>query len=241
MRKLVAAIVALACCLATAASAQTYSAAARQVLARAQAASGGQAWSSLRGLHETGHRDGRPYESWVDPIRFGLRVETKEAAGRHVRGFNGFADWRILPDGRILGVNDHAAMAQARTTAFLAAWAFYYPSRFAADGGHLGVRQAGGRSFDVLKVRPSGGEPRELWFDRRTHLLARVVDRTGARPVTTDLSDYRRVGSLLLPFRMSADRGGWTDLRVTEAVTLETPDRNLFSWAPGEGTAATSP
>ncbi|MET0273817.1 MAG: hypothetical protein ABW360_12590 [Phenylobacterium sp.] len=238
MRNLTAALAVALACLAFGVAApsptlaQTYSPAARQVIARAQAASGGAGWKALRGLHETGQRDGQPYKVWVDPVRYGHRVETQESAGLRIHGFNGWADWQVLPGGRIVGVDDQGVLAQARTAAFLAAYGFYYPSRFAADGAHIGVRQAGGRGFDVLRVRPAGGEPRELWFDRRTHLLARIVDRTGSRPVTTELSDYRRVGALLLPFRATNDRGGRLEHRQAEAITLATPDRNLFSWAP---------
>ena len=36
----------------------------------------GQVWNGLRGLHEVGRMDGRRFERWLDPIRYGLRSET---------------------------------------------------------------------------------------------------------------------------------------------------------------------
>ncbi|HEY8574006.1 hypothetical protein [Phenylobacterium sp.] len=236
MRLIIAAIAAALMWLAGPAEAQTTSAAAAQVVARHRAASGGSAWNQLRGLHETGVEDGVRYEAWYDPLRYGVRIETQEPAGRRVRGFNGVGAWQISPDRVITGRADRASLAQARSQAYLAAWAFLFPSRFAADTAHLGVRQARGRSFDVIRVQPTSGEPRELWFDRSSRLLSRVVDRTGGRPVTTELSDYRRVGRLLLPFRAASDRGGRPSLRQVEAVTTEAADRTRFSWTEAEGT-----
>lgn len=239
MRKLIAAVAAALTLAAGAVPAlgQTTSGPAKEVIAAARAASGGAGWNQLRGLSETGKLDGVAYRAWYDPVRYGARVETDEAAGRRVHGFNGAGDWVIHPDRTIRGRADRAAMAQARTAAYLAVNGWYFPSRFAANISHAGVRQGlGGRSFDVLKVEPMGGEPRELWFDRKTHLLARIVDRTGGRQVATELSDYRRVEGLMLPFRAVTDRGGRPSVRQAEAITLTPADRAKFSWTAEDGT-----
>lgn len=232
MRLIIAAIAAALMWLAGPAEAQTTSAAAAQVVARAKAASGGAAWNQLRGLHETGKIDGVRYEAWYDPLRFGARVETHEPGGKRVRGTNAAAEWQISPERIITGRNDRASLAPARTTAFLAGYGWMFPSRFAADTAYIGIRQG----YEVIRVRPTGGEPRELWFDSRTRLLARIVDRTGGRPVTIQLSDYRRVGRLMLPFKAVSDRGGRESVRQVEAVTTEAADRARFSWTEAEGT-----
>ena len=72
-----------------------------------------------------------------------------------------------------------ATMAQYVFRNFFAISAFFYPGRFDARGDYLGPRQSHGRAFEVITVTPWGGHPRDLWFDRRTHLLGRIVDRTG--------------------------------------------------------------
>lgn len=225
---------------ATAAQAQHYSPAASGVLMRARAASGGEHWNGLRGWHEVGTVGGGAYERWIDPVRYGDRVELTEAAGKRVRGFNGTAEWTIAPTGEVTGRADRATVARARTEAFFAAAGYFFPSRFAADGELVGGRQAGGRSFDVVRVHPMGGLPRELWFDRRTRLLARIVDRNGAQPSIVELSDYRRSGPVMAPHRMvvDADDPARRLEVVLQKVTIEAPDRALFSLARPPGMAA---
>jgi hypothetical protein len=212
-----------------------YSRPAEEVLAEARKASGGAGWNLLRGIHVSGH-ELRPggdvrFESWVDPLRYGMRTEFHEAAGVSVQGFNGQGDWQILPDGKTIAIDDHAAVDRLRTETFLAAGGVFYTSRFEAHGELIGVKTNAGKSFDVLNVEPWGGVPRELWFDRSTHLLARIVDRTGPQPVTTELSDYRRVGPVKVAFK-SVVRGpapGAVQERQLDAVVFTPADRSLFS------------
>jgi hypothetical protein len=231
MRKLLAALTAALACAAGVADAEIYSPAAQHVLARARAATGGDGWNILRGMHETGQLGGVHYERWLDPLRYGARLETYEPKGKHVHGFNGGGDWQILPDGAVTGVDDRATVAQARTDAFFAVNAFFYTGRFDAHGVLLGVRKVGNRAFDVVQIQPVGGKPRELWFDRRTHLLGRIVDRTGPQPVTVEVSDYRRVGPVLVAFTYATEGGGpaHTQDRQIESLDFRPADRSLFS------------
>jgi hypothetical protein len=236
MRKFNAVVAAvLACALLPGhALAQGFSPAAQRVLAQARAASGGAGWNVLRGWRLTGQRDGMRYEAWFDPLRYGARIETHEPAGLHVHGFNGQADWQILPSGALTGADDHATLAQARTAVFLRVNGFFYPGRYMARGDYLGVRSSQGRSFDVLNLRPADGKPLELWFDRASHLLGRVIDRTGASAVTTELSDYRKVGPVLVAFHATIDPGdGARPLQdQVQSLVFIPADRNLFSLPP---------
>jgi hypothetical protein len=206
-----------------------YSAAAKQVLDRARAAAGGAGWNLLRGWHETGREGGQRYESWFDPLRYGMRVETRGAGGLSVQGYNGQGDWRIRPNGDTVAIDDRAAVARTRTAAFMGASGFFYPGRFDARGESLGVRQSGGRAFDVVKVVPWGGAARELWFDRRTHLLGRVVDRTAPQAVTVEFSDYRRVGPIRVAFHVTVHGPAGVEARDIDAVVFTPADRALFS------------
>lgn len=237
MRKLALALVAVLACMAGSAHAQGYSAAAKQVIARARAASGGEAWNAVRGIHETGSLDGMRYQAWHDPVRYGARVETREPGGRRIHAFNGVADWQVLPGGKPEGSADRVILAQARTAAFIGVHGYFFPSRFGADGSHVGTRSIEGRSFDVLRVKPVDGEPRDLWFDRRTGLLARIEDLTGGTPVATELSDYRKVGPLTLAFRATTNRGGAgkAQERHVETISLAPVERELFSWTEADG------
>ncbi|MFC3068266.1 hypothetical protein [Phenylobacterium soli] len=214
-----------------AAAAQGYSPAAQKVLTRARLAAGGGAWNSLRGWHEAGRLGATPYETWLDPLRYGMRVETREADGLHVHGFNGGGDWRIAPSGQATGADIRGVISQTRTDAFFDIRGYFYPGRFDARGEYVGVRSFQGRSFDVVMVKPWAAEPRELWFDRRSHLLARMVDRTGPRPVAQQFSDYRKVGGVRIAFRIWTEGPSGTPVAVRqiESVTFGPVDRNLFS------------
>jgi hypothetical protein len=211
------------------APAQGYTRPAEQLLTQARGASGGAAWSMLRGWHETGQLAGVPYEAWYDPLRYGMRVETREGAGKRAHGYNGQGDWQILPDGTSVANDDPAGVAATRTDAFFGAAGYFHRARFDARGELLGVRQAGDRSFDVVLVKPWGGNARELWFDRRTHLLGRMVDHSGGRPVTQTFSDYRRVGPITVAFRIVADGPGGPRERRLDSVVFAPADRALFS------------
>lgn len=222
--------VSLAAATAHAAGGIGYSRDALRVLTQARAATGGSGWNLLRGWHETGHRGALPYESWLDPLRYGMRIETHEAGGVRVRGYNGLGEWEILPGGEVHGGDGLPTAAEARTAAFLNVYGFFYPGRFDAQGSYLGVRQAQGHAYDVVKVKPYGGKPRELWFDRRTHRLGRIVDRTGPKPISVQLSDYRRVGPVTVAMRHTIDGGdaAYGQGRQVESLSFQPADRNIF-------------
>lgn len=215
---------------------QGYSRAAQRVLTQARAASGGDAWSRLHGWHETGREGTAPYEAWFDPLRYGMRVETHDGpspdgkSGKHVHGFNGQGDWRILPDGVSVPDDDPAHVAHTRAQAFFGAAGYFHRARFDAHGEFIGVRQTkDGKSYDVVMVKPYGGDARDLWFDRRTHLLARMVDRSGPRPVTATFSDYRRVGPVMVAFQTAIEGAEGPKVRRLDGVVFAPSDRGLFS------------
>jgi hypothetical protein len=220
--------------LAGAAQAQN-SPAAQHVIDRARAASGGtRAWNALRGLHEVGHEGGQRYERWVDPVRYGARTDTQTPAGKHVQAYNGAAEWRILPNGVITGSQVRADVARVRSNAFFDAYGYYFPSRFDLRSTHLGVRQHQGKSYDVLRIQPAGGAPRELWFDRRTGLLAQIIDDTDGKRLTTEFSDYRRAGGVLMPFKAVTYGGDLSEPRERTVEKMDFPvaNRSLFSLPP---------
>lgn len=203
-----------------------------EVLRRAQAASGGAAaWNAFRGLHETGTEDGVSYERWLDGLRYGDRLTLKAPGGERRYGYNGSgAWWRPVGSGTWRG-SEIELLRRARSEAFFGGYAYYFQGRFDLRSGFVGERQSGGQAYTVIWVHPSGGEPRDLWFDRKTGLLARMVDRTGDRPRTVELSDYRKVGKLLLPFKQVMYGGELTKPRERRIEKIEavTPDRALFS------------
>ena len=215
--------------IAAGAAAQT---AAQGVLARARQAQGGAAaWNAVRGLKLKGEEDGRPIEMTVDLIRYGLRIEQTGRPDWKVQGYNGFGEWRILVDGQSTGSQAAADLAEIRSDAYFASYGYFFPSRFEAQVSLVGAKQIGGRAFDAVKVEPAGGEPRELWFDRRTGQLAIIVDETGPRQGRTEFSDYRRAGRITVAFKAFTYGGthpASAEMKV-ESVDAEAPDRALFS------------
>lgn len=212
---------------------QGYSKAAARVLNQARAASGGAGWNTLRGWHETGTRHGAAYEAWLDPVRYGLRLEVKTPAGLDVRGFNGFGDWRITPAGAVTGVDVTNLRSDMRTEAFFEVYGFFFPGRFDASADYLGQRRIGKAAYEVVLVKPWNGHARELWFDRRTHLLARMVDRSGGKPVAWRLSDYRKAGPVKVAFRIDEEvEAGpipYAAARQIESLDFKAADRAVFS------------
>ncbi|MBS0333904.1 MAG: hypothetical protein JSS35_14140 [Proteobacteria bacterium] len=209
-----------------------YSHDAQAVIARARAASGGTAWNALRGWHETGTDGELTYERWLDPLRYGMRVEAREGAGPpHVRGFNGAGEWRIAPGGQQTGTGDSVPLAAARTEDFYGVYGFLYASRFDAHGRLVGVKRANGKSFDVVLVEPWHAAPRELWFDRSTGLLGRMIEPGAGKSVTVELSDYRKAGPLKVAFRFVSDDGPGGAAKVRQIRTLDfaPADRAMFS------------
>lgn len=202
------------------------------VLERARAAmGGGRAWNAVRGLHEVGSEGGRPYERWVDFLRWGERVETGAGAAKVVQGYNGYGLWWLplttpWPPGTQVEL-----MARARSDAFFAAYGYFFTGRFDMRSTHLGARPSGGRSFDVVRIHPEFGEPREVWFDRKTGLPGRIVDGRSSQPRTLEFSDYRRVERLMLPFRTTTHGGGLARPleRKLDRIEALAPDRAMFS------------
>ncbi|MDB5448048.1 MAG: hypothetical protein JWQ97_3365 [Phenylobacterium sp.] len=209
------------------AQAQGYSRQTAQVISQAFAATGGSGWYLLRGWHETGREGGLAYERWIDPVRYGLRVETREPAGLRIHGFNGQAVWQVAPSGAMTAVNDHATLAEARTAAFFTAQLFLFPGRFGARGDYLGVRRKDGRAYQVVVVTPWNGRARELWFDAGSHLLARIVDRSGPRPAAIAVSDYRKVGPVRVAFHYAPEVGG--PARQIDSLAFTPAVRDAFS------------
>jgi len=201
---------------------------AARVLGEARAASGGAGWNYLRGWHETGKLDGAPYETWQDPLRYGLRVEVRGSDGLHAHGFNGQGAWTIAPSGDAQGTGDPGPVGAARAEAFFGVYGFFYPGRFDAHGDYLGVRQLAGRAYEVVEVKPWNAPARQLWFDRRTHLIARMVETGGPAPVAYEFSDWRKVGPVRVAFRIAV-AGDPARTRQVESLTFVPADRALFS------------
>lgn len=202
-----------------------------RVLDRARAATGGAAWTKLAGVHEVGTEGGLRYERWADPLRFGLRTDVETPAGRVVRGYNGAGAWSLHPASVNVAAEPAPDLAVQRAEAYVAAYGYYFRSRFDARAAYVGVRNSDGRAFEVVRVHPNEGKARELWFDRKTGLLGRIVDPNGQKALTVEVGDYRRVGGVTVPFRFVTFGGGLAKPveRVLQTVDFKPAPREIFS------------
>ena len=193
------------------------------LVARARLAAGGDRLDAVRTLHLRLHVEDSGLTGSAD-------VVVDLPGGRYARryrlgpesladGFDGTTAWIADASGWPLPQDAGAIAGAIRDAAYQLSGALYVPRRNSATARYLGDRDEGGARFAVLSVTPRGGVPFEEWIDRRTFLVARVVEPQGPLAGATYLSDYRRVGGMLVPFsrRSTGDRGETTVERVESA------------------------
>jgi hypothetical protein len=98
----------------------------------------------------------------------------------------------------------------------------------------LAAQASGEHSYDVLRVAPAGGKPFEAWFDAKTHLLARTVENQGPQTITTDFTDYRPDGGVMIAGKQVIDDGTGPQYRQTLTIKSVTagPALPLSAYAP---------
>jgi len=208
---------------------------AEQLLARALAAAGGAAWTSVRTLRLEGrvHMGGLSglYVQWIDlergrhALRFSLGPATM--AG----GYDGVHAWQRSANGEVMIQDSDAALRTAATDAWINARGWWFADRHRATIESLVRRETDGVAFDVLRCVPAGGQWVELWFDASSHLLARLVQEVLGRPSVRRFEDHREVSGLRVPLRIASGNGDARFDRVTEIATLaidETPPSDAF-------------
>lgn len=181
------------------------------LLAEAKAASGGAAWDRLAGWRETGDAilgDAQgTYETWCDLHRLAMANHHVVAGAAQSRGFDGDTVWLLQGAGPLRTSRSPQALAAARQGAYVSAWGFFFPDRFPAQRLFIGTATAGGADFDIVQVTPQGGLPTEIWIDRKTHLVTRMIDRSGPRPSVAIMSDFRSVDGIVTPFVVAESDG----------------------------------
>lgn len=174
------------------------------LLAEAKAASGGAAWDALGDWHESGTAfigDAQgSYDTWVDLHRMGMANHHVLGGASQTRGFDGATAWLVDGRGQLHVSQAPQDLAAARQGAYVSAWGFFFPDRFPAQRVYIGTASDGGVDFDIVQVTPDGGLPMEIWIDRKTHLVTRMIDRSGPRVSVAVMSDFRSIGGVVTPF-----------------------------------------
>jgi hypothetical protein len=195
------------------------------ILARALEAAGGPAWARVATLHLKGRVAvgglSGPTAQWIDlpTARHAMHLQLGPAA--LAAGFDGHVAWQRSANGEVLVQDADAALRAAATDAWIHARGWWFSARHPASCEALGRREADGRTCDVVRCVPAGGEAVELWFDASTHRLDRLVQEQLGRLATRRFDDWRSVGGLWLAFRVSSGNGDARFDRVTELESVE--------------------
>jgi hypothetical protein len=199
----------------------------QDILAQSKAAMGGAAWDNVRVVRTRGRVEtsglAGPIEA-IEDARTGMFVNRYDlGAMKGADGFDGKAPWAQDNSGQVAIQGGDAARQSATNNAYRAMRGYWYPERMSADVAYAGAKVDGGRNFDVVHITPKGGRPFDLWFDSKTHVIDRQVER-GAMDLTTTLySDYRTVDGKLVAFQSRSTNGEarYDTVLKVESVTFE--------------------
>jgi len=194
------------------------------IIERAKAATGGKAWDQIAIWHEVGEvtsatGEKSRYEHWQN---------FHSLATRNIGG--GEMDHMIFDGHEAYGCPNPACdpprpldATLLKGGAYQVGYGFFFPDRFPASFQYEGSRVDHGVHYDVVKVSPTNLDPFEIWIDSTTHLIYRLADPS--RRFQWDLSDYRRVGSVTVPFT-EVSSGATVH---TESITFEPAGSVSFS------------
>jgi len=174
------------------------------VLRRAEAAAGGARWSSLRYIRvksklTTSGLSGT-LETLFDARTGYYRNSQNLGPESGADGFDGMTVWQQDDAGQTTLQGSEDSVRGAANTAYQNARGYFHRDRFPADIVYVRRQKEGADVFDILRITPAEGRPREEWFDARSHLLARTIEQEATRTTTTYFSDYRRVLGALFPY-----------------------------------------
>lgn len=154
-------------------------------------------------------------------------ADTEEAAGfSQSGGYDGRAVWGRDGSGVVWVIGGEAARAQTISLGFVDGYGLWRPGRGGATVTWGGANADAGRDYDILKVvAPGSAAPFELWFDAKSHLPARFVQRIGPGALIRTYADYRPFQGIMAPYRTHTTdlNGNETDVEVV-SVAFATGD-----------------
>lgn len=178
------------------------------ILARARIAAGGPAVATIRTLHirerVTSLGMAGEGDEWDDVLsgRFAQKLSGMGPLSG-TQAFDGTNAWIQDATGLAHFTNSGNDIANALTQAYTASLSYWFPQRVAGTAVYTGKKKIGDRTYFVVRARPQGGYPIDLWFDSTNYLLTRaVVTASPTRSSQTDFSDYRTVAGCAMPFNV---------------------------------------
>ncbi|MEO6918607.1 MAG: aspartyl protease family protein [Collimonas sp.] len=196
------------------------------ILAANRAAAGGDAWqgkATLRALYDyRGNSLSGTVTSLAD-TRNGWFIDAYDTGPTSgAGGFDGTLPWMRDQSGAVTPEEGGDRIQLAVNEAYRNANTWWRKDRGGAKISSIGLWHDGDRSYAVLQVFPQGGKPFEAWFDRQSHLLARVVEVQLFLTITTSYADYRAVDGVMLAGSVKIDSGtgGEPELQTLRQATF---------------------
>ena len=160
--------------------------------------------------------------------------------GESVTAFDGRVGWFAMP-GHATRDMDDADLAAAQMDADL-----HFPLHIHQIFPELRVgypEKIEGREADLLIAKRQGQPPVELYFDRQSSLLVRLVryaeSPLGRNPCRIDYADYRDVDGVQVPFRLTVSQPGSTSTTRVKQVQQNVPiDEARFAKPPADRSLA---
>ena len=191
------------------------------ILAANKTAMGGSAWDSKRstvmhyaysGQGLTGTITSRNDLStgyWTDDAAIGPATQAN--------GFDGEHAWAKDPSGTVTLQDGGEQRQLAVNDGYRRANLWWRSDRGGAEIVDDGQKTDGGATYDVLTVTPKDGKNFDAWFDAKTHLLARFVEKQGTDVYTTSLSDYTMMSGVEVARRTFVTTG---EAKYDQTLTL---------------------
>jgi hypothetical protein len=173
------------------------------ILSANHAAAGGTAWTDKATLKADYTYKGQGLTGKVQSLtdlktpRYTDSYQIGPLSGAN--GFDGHQVWAKDPSGTVDVKAGGDARQLAVNNGYRNTHAWWQKDYDGATIKNDGVKKLHGRACDVLSVTPKGGKPFEAWFDAKTHLLVRVVEKQGSVTYLSTMSDFRRVDGVMLP------------------------------------------
>jgi hypothetical protein len=205
------------------------------LLAQARQAAGGNAWARAVGVLAKGNEDSAGMKGhWraADDVKSGrLRRSSDFGIVSTDEVWDRTDHWRQDISGGVHKLDSDFARKIAATAAWMARRDYLKPGYGHADLGPVETRHDGDRDYQIVTATPPNGNALELWFDSKTHLLARTRQDFSFTTDTIFYEDYRKVDQLMLPFTIKTDDGesGIDTVHVSEYRLVDKLDVGAFA------------
>jgi Aspartyl protease/PDZ domain len=202
-----------------------------------KAASGGKAWDDKATLNTESDYSGQgltgmtTYQADLKHGWFANNYTIGPASGAN--GFDGTHAWMKDPSGTVTIQEGGDSRQLMVNEAYRNANLWWRADRGGATVTSDGQKTDDGATYDVIAVVPKDGKPFHAWFDAKTHLLSRVIEKQGSQTITSTLSDYRATDGVKLAGKLVIDDGEgpkyFQTLTLTSAKFTPAQDASVYA------------